>query len=290
MKFLYIILIFVALMSLFSCQKTGLFVANIPANLSEVSAESTVSYGSEAWQKLDIYRPSQHKTSTDLRPVVVFFYGGGWSSGSKGDYRFVADKLTREGFVVIIPDYAKYPSYRYPAYQQDAAKVSRWLADNIESHGGDAKQLHVLGHSAGAHIGAMLLADGRFLEAEGLAPNMYQSFVGLAGPYNFTPRAQKYVNIFGPPERFAEMQVSNFIDGSEPPMLLLHGGIDTTVGKFNLETLSKTILSKQGRVENKVYSAVGHLTIIGAFSRASPIGRQVTADAIAFFKRHSSGK
>jgi len=49
----------------------------------------------------------------------------------------------------------KYPKVKFPAWQYDAAKAVSWTHNNIAQYGGDQKQLFVLGHSAGAHIGAL---------------------------------------------------------------------------------------------------------------------------------------
>lgn len=284
-----------------SCQSAGIWLANVPSNLNPaMERKSNLQYGDAEWQRLDVYYPATLKADepnekttvakSDYRryPVVVFWHGGGWTTGHKEQYRFVADRLTREGFVVVIPDYVKYPNAIYPAYVKEAALVSRWLRGNIAQYKGKPDEMHLLGHSAGAHIAAMLLVDDRFLGKHNLRPDMYKSFVGLAGPYHFTPKLEKYKKIFGGGPNFSQMQAGNFANGDEPPMLLLHGEKDIIVSSENMRTLTKNIRDGGGRVENKLYPQYDHLSIIGAFSRAySPLtGADVAQDTARWLKRH----
>ena len=94
---------------------------------------------------------------------MIFFYGGSWDSGSKGDYLFVAQALTASGYTVVIPDYRLYPEVRFPAFVEDGAQAVRWTADRVGSG-----KLFVMGHSAGAHIALLLAANTPYLQAAGV--------------------------------------------------------------------------------------------------------------------------
>ncbi len=80
-------------------------------------------YGPDPRHKLDVYQP---KTAVAGAPLVVFFYGGSWSSGERGDYRFVGEALASRGIVTVIADYRLSPEHRYPAFVQDSAKAVAW--------------------------------------------------------------------------------------------------------------------------------------------------------------------
>ncbi len=268
-------------LSLSACQSAGFFLVNLPSRIPPNPVHSTHSYGPQPWQKLDVYRP--HNVSGPA-PVLMFIYGGGWTDGERWQYRFVANRFTQRGFVVVIADYAKYPRQTHPGYVEDLALASRWLVDNIADHGGDLKALHLAGHSAGAHIGAMLLANRSFLAAHDLKPDIYQSFIGLAGPYSFTPKEAPYTEVFGPPERYDEMKVDRFVNGTEPPMLLLHGADDDVVGEFNLERLAAAIRQHDGQVETKIYPELGHIGIMSALSGLWPHTAPVTEDMVRFMR------
>jgi len=81
--------------------------------------------------------------------VVIFFYGGEWQAGEKGDYRFAAEALTSEGFIAVLPDYRIYPEVTFPAFVQDGARAVRWVHDNIAAFGGDPGRIYLMGHSGG---------------------------------------------------------------------------------------------------------------------------------------------
>lgn len=261
------------------CQSAAFLIANMGNDPAAYVVEKEIAFGPAAHQKLDVYRVADARQS---KGTLVFFYGGSWTSGSKDDYGFVASRFTREGYNVVIPDYVKYPQSRYPAFVEDAALASAWLArqDDLSS-----KPVHLMGHSAGAHIGAMLVSDERYLKAVGLSVSFYQSFVGLAGPYDFVPKAERYKKIFGPPARYPLMQASTFIDGSEPAMLLLYGAKDKLVAPSNVEKLSRAIKQKGGVVQVKQYDGLGHMTLIGALSDSVPIKSSVVEDALAFMDK-----
>src|ERR1700741_411360 len=106
-------------------------------------------YGPLERQKLDIYVPDG---ATSNIPVVVFFYGGAWARGERGDYRFAGQALASTGFIALVPDYRLYPEVAFPSFVQDGALAVAWVRDNIAGFGGDPARIAVLGHSAGAHI------------------------------------------------------------------------------------------------------------------------------------------
>ncbi len=272
------------MLALTACQSAGLYIANLGLDEDSYIRYQNIAYGSEPWQWLDAYQPTEANAPS---PVVLFFYGGGWTSGSKDDYRFAANRLVKAGFVVVIPDYAKYPPATYPDFVQDAALASRWIYNHIAAYGGDVSNVHVMGHSAGAHTGAMLVSNTTFLDEVGLNPSFFNSLVGLAGPYNFNPTSRKYKAIFGPPEQFPQMKVSNFIDGNEPPMLLLHGQNDSTVSARNMESLRDAIIEAGGSVDTRLYADINHITIIGIFSPMLTFEQTVIEDTIDFLRSHA---
>ncbi|NNC98814.1 MAG: alpha/beta hydrolase, partial [Gammaproteobacteria bacterium] len=249
MKIRYIIA-GLSLLFLSACSSTGLFILNSTLKLkSDHTVARNLQFGDAQWQQLDVYIPATE--SAGAKPVLVFFYGGSWDSGSKEMYYFVADAFVRLGYVVVIPDYVKYPRARFPMFIEDGAAAIAWTKFNIKDYGGDPDNIFVSGHSAGAHLGGLLLTDESYLEKYHLSPLDIKGFSGLAGPYNFTPTRPNLVEVFGPEENFPNMQTMNFVNGNEPPMLLLHGAGDNTVGVRNQEVLIEK-LSEVGNTSRGV--------------------------------------
>jgi len=277
------LLIAISSIVLSACTTIGAEVANIPAKFSDNQILTNVSFGDQAWQKLDIYIPPKAKEQP--MPVIVFFYGGRWDSGYKEMYAFIGDKLASDGFVTVIADYRKYPEVKFPTFVQDGAKALAWVDDHIEEYGGNRNKIFVSGHSAGAHIGALLTADERYLQAEGKNPKMIKAFAGLSGPYDFVPKAEDLKKMFGPPKNYPQMQVTTFIDGGEPPMLLLWGDKDTEVWRSNLDLLAKKCQQKGVKVTTKIYPGVGHVGILANQIWFYPGNATALQDITQFFNK-----
>lgn len=221
-------------------------------------------YGDAPRQRLDVYAPP----AADHAPVVVFFYGGRWSEGRREDYRFVGAALAEAGIVTIIPDYRLYPEVRFPAFVEDGAAAVAWALDQAEAFGGAPDRLYLMGHSAGAHIAALLALDRRYL---GAAADRLAGWIGLAGPYDFLPlEAADLRDMFGPPERFPRSQPVRFARAGAPPALLLHGRDDATVSPDNSRSLAAALRDAGSDVRLTLYDGVGHAALVGALAR--PLG------------------
>ena len=239
-----------------------------------------IAYGAEARQRLDVYRPRDAGDSP--MPVVVFFYGGGWEDGQRADYKFVAEALTSKDMVVVIPDYRVYPDAVFPTFIEDAAKAVRWTKDHAADFGGDPSRLFLAGHSAGAHIAAMLALDAHYLKAEQLTPADLTGVIGLSGPYDFLPlKSARLKQIFGPEAEWPKSQPINFVHGDNPPMLLLTGEDDGTVWPRNTYRLAKKIEASHGEVEVGSYPGWGHADMVAKL--AAPLRDGALLDRIAHF-------
>ena len=95
-------------------------IANLVTPRGGFEVRRDITYGAEPRQTLDLYVPDETRPDA---PLVVFFYGGNWSSGTKGDYLFLAQALTAQGHPVAVPDYRLYPQVRFPAFVEDGAEA-----------------------------------------------------------------------------------------------------------------------------------------------------------------------
>ncbi|KAF9201157.1 hypothetical protein BGZ49_008626 [Haplosporangium sp. Z 27] len=108
--------------------------------------------------KLDIYLP-QKVGKRVYQPVVVFIYGGAWSSGSRLLYTLVGARLSSMGYLVMIPDYTIHPKGSILDMEQDIRKAVQWAYNNCSNFGGDPDHLYLMGHSAGAHLSALTVLN-----------------------------------------------------------------------------------------------------------------------------------
>lgn len=263
-----------------ACSPLKLVNAFVPDNGNKISQD--VIYGPEARQRLDIYAPPLAEGDA---PVVIFLYGGSWKRGQKELYRFVGEALADRGFVAVLPDYRVYPEARFPAFVEDAARASSWVADNIDRWGGNPDRLYLMGHSAGAHIAALLTLDERYMVAEGLPENAVKGTIVLAGPYAFDPLAYGSIRpIFAHLRDPNDARPVTFVDGTEPPMLLLHGANDHMVRPINSMALFQAIQGAGGEAKSVLYENVGHAGIL--LSLAGPLRDLSPAfdDSVAFIE------
>lgn len=233
--------------------------------------------------KLDVYAPPDAAHA----PVVVFFYGGAWISGERAWYRYAGEALSRHGLLVVIPDYRKSPQARFPVFMDDAVLAVAWARQHAAEFGGDPRRLFLMGHSAGAHIGALLATDARYLAHVGMKPRELAGFIGLAGPYDFAPFSDDYLlDIFGSDAQAQQAAMpANYVDGDEPPMLLLQGLADTTVWPRNTRSLAAKLQAYGEPVETKFYPGIGHTRI--ALSLSFTGWSTALADTLDFIARQN---
>ena len=238
-----------------------------------------IAYGDLPRQRLDVYVPRVGGAAA--LPVVVFFYGGGWQGGERGEYLFMAEALASRGLVVVVPDYRVYPQARYPAFVEDGARAVAWTAAHIGAHRGDPKRLVLMGHSAGAHIAAMLAYNRRFLDAA--TRSSVRGFVGLAGPYDFKPSEAVIEEILGAEGGSDAAMPARWVRGGEPPSLLVTGDRDTRVEPGNTERLARALRAAGSPVEVRHYPELNHSTLLLSF--AAPFRDAELLESIARFAR-----
>lgn len=273
------------------CSPLKTFNAIIPKDDGGVQIAEAISYrppdagpdASADRRALDVFAPKPGIASDISRPVVIFFYGGSWNSGSRTGYDFVGRALAARGFVTIIPDYRLVPQVRYPAFVEDGAAAVRWARAHAADYGGDPDKIVVAGHSAGAYIAAMLAVDDRWLGADRAA---VKGFIGLAGPYDFAPfDAGAARNAFGNWPDPAETQPVNWAGAGDPPALLLVGEKDDTVEPRNSEELARRLEQAGVSAEIKRYPRVGHIGIITSIAKPLRDRSSALDDMAVFVER-----
>jgi acetyl esterase/lipase len=273
---------FTALGALGACSPLAVVNAISPGGAS--SATPALRYGTDPRNMLDIYRP---RAGAKAAPVIVFFYGGNWVSGQRADYAFVGRALAARGFVVVVPDYRLYPQVRYPDFLADAAAAVAWTERNIASHGGDPRQVFVMGHSAGAYNAAMIALDPRWLAGEGVKPDSLRGWIGLAGPYDFLPIQNRTTRpVFDYPYTGADSQPVNHVGDAgtrAPPALLVAARSDDLVDPArNTGGLADRLRGAGVPVREQYYGGVNHYTLVASLSSSLHV-LAPTLDAVEAF-------
>ncbi|XP_066091822.1 kynurenine formamidase isoform X4 [Saccopteryx bilineata] len=144
-----------------------------------------IPYGDGGGEKLDIYFP---KAESEALPFLLFLHGGYWQSGSKDASAFMVNQLTAQGVAVVIMAYDIAPK---GTLDQMVDQVTRGIAF-VQRRYLSNKGIYLCGHSAGAHLAAMMLLVN--WTKHGLMPNL-KGFFLVSGIYDLEPITHTSVNI-----------------------------------------------------------------------------------------------
>lgn len=261
--------------------RLGFFAANVPAVFGAYKRHADIAYGPERQHRLDVYVPPG--AAVEPRPVVLFWHGGRWRDGDKADYRFVGAALAESGYVALVANYRHYPEVKMPGFMQDAARAVVYAAAHADEYGGAPERLYLMGHSAGAHLAALVTLDPRYFSALEQAAPRIAGVIGLSGPYDFLPLLEPDdQDMFGPPPLYPASQPINFVRADAPPMLLVQGLNDGTVRPKNARNLAAALSALGVPVTLKLYPEVSHADTVAALT-ALLRGRAPTLSDIRAF-------
>ncbi len=186
-------------------------------------------------QSLDLYGPV---TSPDRkRPVALFVHGGGWRHGDKAMVGEKPGAFVSRGYLFATANYRLEHAVSPREQAGDVALAVKWLHAHVAEHGGDPTQIFLVGHSAGAHLVALVGTDERLLAANGLDLTAVRGVVLLDGAGYDVPRQiasaslpglkQLYRDAFGDDadaQRDASPVEHVRAGRKHPPFLLVHVG------------------------------------------------------------------
>ena len=260
-RVLQIWLVLILASTLPACSVLDVINAFTPDSTS--SRQAGVAYGDHPRQQLDVYSPL---TPVDDAVVIIFFYGGGWDSGNRANYEFVARKLADTGHFVVVPDYRLYPEVTFPQFVEDGALATAHVLANLGEIADKSRPVFLMGHSAGAHIAMLVTMDQRYLDHLGQGIDEIAGVIGLAGPYDFLPITSSHLQkIFPTPQVIYDSQPINFVAPNVPPVFLAHGDRDTRVLLKNSVNMAKRLTDVGGDVTLKVYEGVTHAGVMKPF-------------------------
>ena len=152
-------------------------------------AQLGVRYGATDSCTMDLFR-SEHSAS-ELQPVVVFFHGGYWRRFSGRDFSFVARPLNAVGAMVAVVDYPLVPRVSFAGLMESCVEAVSWVVRSIERYGGDPGHVLLMGHSAGAHICAVLAKHDW---EDSAVPGSLRMMLGISGLYDLQPVQASFLN------------------------------------------------------------------------------------------------
>lgn len=139
-------------------------------------------YGTSARERIDIFPAAQAGA-----PLFCFIHGGYWRSRDKSEFSFVARPLVEAGVSVALPTYDLAPAVSIEKIVQQMLAALAWLYRNAASHGADPRRIYVGGHSAGAHLAAMMIAAQWKVYAGDLPADLVKGALAVSGVYDLAP-------------------------------------------------------------------------------------------------------
>jgi arylformamidase len=146
------------------------------------SAPIERAYGAQASETLDVFAPARPHA-----PVLVYLHGGYWRSLGKRDFSFVAPPFVARGAMVVVPDYALCPAVTIEDIALQMVAAMAWTWRHAAEFGGDPSRIALVGHSAGAHLAAMLMSCRWKQVADDLPPQLVSGALAISGLYDLEP-------------------------------------------------------------------------------------------------------
>ncbi|NEX92209.1 alpha/beta hydrolase [Caulobacter sp. 17J65-9] len=214
-----------------------------------------IAYGADRSQRLDVYpRPGLRNA-----PVILYVHGGGWAHGDKRMVNALPDYAQRNGFLLLSVGYRLAPEVNARGCAEDVAAATAWARAHVREYGGDPHKLFLVGHSAGAHLVALVGVDPTYLGAHKLTPADLAGVVPLDGAGYDAPRQMATVRPRGP---LGQMYAEAFGDEaaalsptllaakgrSYPPFLIFHVAAREDSGEQS-RALAEALRQAGGRAE-----------------------------------------
>lgn len=136
---------------------------------------------------LDVFAATAAAAADGGAPVLMFIHGGWWRSLDKSDFSFLAASFAAAGAMLVVPNFALCPKASIEQQALQMTQAVRWVLANASAHGGDASRLAVIGHSAGAHLAAMLLSCRWKEVAPELPAQPLAGVLAISGVYDLEP-------------------------------------------------------------------------------------------------------
>ncbi|MDR2920568.1 MAG: alpha/beta hydrolase [Tannerella sp.] len=201
--------------------------------------------------KLDIYYPE----NTNGFATVVWFHGGGLSSGNK----FIPEQLKNCGLAVVSVNYRLLPKATLQDCIDDAAAAVAWTFNEIEKYGGDAKKIFVSGHSAGGYLTSMIGLDKKWLNTYQIDADAICGLIPFSGHAisHFAYRQSKGMKDTQPSiDEFAPLY---YVRADAPPLIIVSGDRELEMlGRYEENAYFWRMMKVDGHQQTYIYELDGY--------------------------------
>lgn len=227
---------------------------------NEYTLVKDIAYGEHARERLDIFPAKVSNTKT-----LVFIHGGYWHLFDKSLFHFLAATFLQENVTTVLINYPLAPAANMNDIVSSCGAAMQWLYKNIMNYNGDPEAMYVMGHSAGAHLAAMLLCDDN--------TNFLKGGTFLSGLYELEPVILSYVNdILGLDKATAlENSPVFFTPVNQCPLLFVAGSSETDEFKDQTTEIYEHWKSKHSAISLLQIAGKNHYSILDAVTEKSSV-------------------
>jgi acetyl esterase len=248
-------------------KRIGIFLTMLLASVSMVLAQdkfvpdTTFCYKTTPQGQLmfDVFMPANHKP-TDKRPVIIFFFGGGWVGGSTKQFYQQGKFFSEKGFVAISAEYRIANKHNTSPFEcvSDGKSAIRWIRQHANSLGIDTLKVIAAGGSAGGHVAACTgIIKGYETEGENLAISSIPNALVLFNPVMDTGEKGYGMEKVGANRKDDISPVAHVKTGL-PPTIIFHGTADKTVPFENVERFTKLMKEANNTCELVPFTGKDH--------------------------------
>lgn len=234
---------------------------------------------------LDLYLPGKQHGF----PLVVFVHGGAWTRGDKGAYagayQYLGTAVAGQEVGVAVINYRLSPEVMHPEHARDVSRAIAWVYRNSEKYGWDRNRIYLVGHSAGAHLAALVTVEPSYLQALGLKPDIIKGVVAISGVYDLTlggvTARMLYEPVFGSdPDKLADASPALQLTKKSPPFLVLYAQNDYPSLDIQARRFQRTL--KEAGIQAKAVMIPGrdHVSIISGVAREGDPVREMLLEFV----------
>lgn len=232
-------------------------------NMQVADGAAEMAYGNDPLQKLDFWKAKKANA-----PLVIFVHGGGWKRGDKRNAtgQLKAPHYLAQGYAFASINYRLVPQATVEQQAADVASSVAYFRNNAQTLGIDTKRIVLMGHSAGAHLSALVGTDPQYLRSAGLSMAALSGVIPLDGaaydvPLQMTDGARimrdTYTQAFGT-DRKRQRALSPTLQAAAPnapAFLILH--VDRDDGARQSAALADALRKGGTKVELQAFEGKG---------------------------------
>ena len=228
------------------------------------NARIDMEYGAQRRERLDVFSAG----GAAAAPAIVFFHGGYWQRFDKSVFSFIAEPFVKRGVSVVLPNYDLCPAVRIGKIPEQARRAVAWVWRNASELHIDRNRMFVMGHSAGGHITAMLIATRWASVAPDLPSDLVKGGIPISGLFELEPLRHTSINRgLGMDEEEAAIQSPmNHEPATCAPQLIVCGGKESAEFHRQSDVYARAFATKERRIERFTVPSRDHMDVLDELS------------------------